>query len=364
MRKRINTKQLNLRATFQLNSMKASNWDASRKGVIAAGNWLIDHVKIIDAWPPQDALANILSQSNGNGGGPYNVSKNLARMKCGFPLAGIGLLGHDADAEQILADCDAHGINHDGLQHTDAAPTSYTDVMTVRGSGRRTFFHQQGANALLGPEHFDLSKSRARIFYLGYLCLLRKLDEVGDDGTTGASKLLQQARELGFMTVGDLVSSEVGDFPKIINPSLPHLDVLLLNEYELARLTASAPEPKPSVAELERQAKAVLSRGVRMAVVAHCIEGAVCVQPDAPTIFQPSVRVPANLIRGAAGAGDAFGAGYILGLHEGWETKRCLELGVCVAAASLRDATCSTSVEPVESCLELGRQHGYGEFSC
>lgn len=34
-----------------------------------------------------------------------------------------------------------------------------TDVMTVESTGERTFFHHRGANAELGSEHFDFSKS-------------------------------------------------------------------------------------------------------------------------------------------------------------------------------------------------------------
>ena len=58
-----------------------------RSGIIAGGNWIVDHVKLIDTWPPQDALATILSQSWGNGGSPYNVLKNLARLGASFPSA-------------------------------------------------------------------------------------------------------------------------------------------------------------------------------------------------------------------------------------------------------------------------------------
>lgn len=79
-------------------------------------------------------------------------------------------------------------------------------------------------------------------------------------------------------------------------------------------------------------------------------------------VCQSSLRMPRDLIRGAAGAGDAFGAGFIYGLHAGWEMRECLELSVCVAAASLRDPTCSASIEPVESCLQLGRRLGFNEL--
>ena len=329
----------------------------ARRGFVAAGNWIIDRVKMIDTWPAQDALATIGAQSESNGGGPYNVLKDLAKLQCGFPLAGIGLVGRDADGAKILQDCDAHGIDIAGLQLTDAAPTSYTDVMTVTSTGRRTFFHQHGANALLNLEHFDLARTSARIFYLGYMCLLRRLDFVGDDGRTAASRLFEQAQKLGMTTMADLVSNEIGDFAAVVNPSLPYLDYLFLNEYELARLVGASESKSPAI--LEAQGRALLQRGVRQALVVHLPEIALCVRRDQPILLQTSVRVPREMIAGTVGAGDAFAAGFIFGLHEGWDLKRFLELGVCVAAASLRDVTCSAAIESWGACLELGRRLGF-----
>src|SRR5690606_15953598 len=116
----------------------------TRSGIIAGGNWIIDRVKLIDAWPPQDALASIVGQSAGNGGSPYNILKNLSRLGAGFPLEAIGLVGDDADGRWIRDDCIAHRVDTRALQATADAPTSYTDVMTVASNGRRTFFHQRG----------------------------------------------------------------------------------------------------------------------------------------------------------------------------------------------------------------------------
>lgn len=312
---------------------------------------------MIDAWPAQDALATISAQSDGNGGGPYNVTKNLAKLGGGIPLAGAGLVGRDADGEAILEDCRHHGIDYIGLQQTPDAPTSYTDVMTVTSDGRRTFFHQHGANALLDLPHFDLSRSTARIFYLGYMGLLRTLDLVDEAGRTRASHLFQQAADLGMMTVADLVSNPSVDFAAVVNPSLPHLDYLFLNEYELARLAGG--ETRKGPVELEAQAREVLQRGVRGAVIVHWPAGGLYVAAGGPAVFQRSVRMPANLVVGTAGAGDAFSAGCLLGLHEGWERQRCLELAVCAAAASLRDATCSAAIESWQNCLALGRKLGF-----
>lgn len=329
----------------------------SQRGILTGGNWIVDHVKMIDVWPAQDALANITSQCDGNGGGAYNVAKNLAKLGCGFPLAGVGLIGSDADGGMILRDCEAHNIDRSAIQQITLAPSSYTDVMTAAGTGRRTFFHQHGANALLDDTHFDLSETRARIFYLGYLCLLKKLDLPDAGGRTKASRLFEQARGLGITTVADLVSNETGDFSATVNPSLPYLDYLFLNEYELARLVSGDASKRPT--EVENQAREVLQRGVRSAVIVHWPEGALCVCRDKAAMLQPAVRVPAVLIAGTAGAGDAFSAGFLLGLHEGWPIQRSLELAVCAAAASLRDATCSAAIAPWQKCLALGAEMGF-----
>ena len=48
----------------------------SRQGVLAVGNFIVDYVKVIDAYPAQDMLASILSESRSNGGGPYNVLRD------------------------------------------------------------------------------------------------------------------------------------------------------------------------------------------------------------------------------------------------------------------------------------------------
>ena len=149
---------------------------SQRTGILAGGNWIIDHVKIIDTWPTQDSLANIVGGSDGSGGSPYNVLVDLAKMGAPIQLAGVGLVGDDSDGHKIIADCSMYRINADAMQRTTAAPTSFTDVMTVQGTGRRTFFHARGANALLQAAHFDFTKTNARIFHLGYLLLLDGLD--------------------------------------------------------------------------------------------------------------------------------------------------------------------------------------------
>ncbi|MDP3071799.1 MAG: carbohydrate kinase family protein [Opitutaceae bacterium] len=335
-----------------------------RSGIIAGGNWIVDHTKIVDAWPAQDALVTILHESSGNGGSAYNILKDLACLGAPFPLAGIGLIGDDNTGRSILADCDAHRIDSAQLHRTATAATSYTDVMTVKATGRRTFFHQRGANAHLGPEHFDFTQTTAKTFHLGYLLLLDRLDAIAADGQTGAAEVLRRARASGLRTSLDCVSDQSDRFRAVAAPALPHVDYFFANDYEAEKLTGI---PLRACLRLDSSAvraasRALLDAGVHSWVFIHFTEGSFAASRQ-DEIWQPSLRVPPHHIKGAAGAGDAFAAGVLYGLHEDWPVAECLRLGVCAAASSLYDPSCSAGMKPVQECLQLAETLGYNALA-
>ena len=164
--------------------MKAKT-TSTRSGVLAGGNWIIDQVKLIDVYPQREQLANIRAKAApGTGGAPYNILINLAKLGAQFPLTAAGFVGKDLLGEQILADCKRHKIDTKWLRAIATADTSYTDVMTEQKGGHRTFFHYRGANALWKGEEMDFTRTKAKIFHLGYLLLLDALDETEDRKST------------------------------------------------------------------------------------------------------------------------------------------------------------------------------------
>ena len=332
-----------------------------RTGILAGGNWIIDHVKVIDTWPAQDALANIVSGSDGTGGSPYNILVDLAKMGAPMPLAGVGLVGEDADGRRILDDCAHFRIDAGAMQQTGGAPTSFTDVMTVQGTGRRTFFHARGANALLDAPHFDFTKTNARIFHLGYLLLLDRLDGASATHGTVAAEVLARAQAAGLKTSIDVVSEDSDRFPKIVLPALKHVDVCVMNEFEAGRVTGRRIREGEALdrAELRVAMQALLEAGVRERVVVHFPEGGCALGRDGAWHEHGSVRLPADYIKGAAGAGDAFTAGVLTGWHEGLPVEDWLRYGVCAAAANLSDETCTGGMKPLADCLALGERFGF-----
>jgi len=336
---------------------------APRSGILAGGNWIVDHVKCIDAWPDQDALASIQSESWCNGGSPYNILKDLVRLGATFPVEAVGLVGDDADGTRIISDCSRHNIDVTQLHLTARAPTSYSDVMTDIGTGRRTFFHQRGANALLGLEHFDFTKTRARLFHLGYLLLLDRLDALdpANENRPLAVEVFRRARAAGLRTSLDCVSARSDRFRTVIGPVLPEIDILFINDVESEHLTGIALRKGNRLQpdSVRRAAAALLAMGVRKWVIIHFPEGACAMGADQQVIWQPSLRVPSTDIRGSSGAGDAFAAGVLHRLHEDASISGALLLGVSAAASCLYHATSSEGVLSAAQCLALSERLGF-----
>ena len=184
----------------------------ARRGILAGGNWIVDLLKTVDVYPAQDALANILHESTGNGGSPFNILADLALLGVDYPLMGIGLTGDDADGAWIRERCAGLGIDVSRLGVHSGAHTSYTVVVTAQATGRRTFFHQRGANAFLTPDRFDFTDCTARIFHLGYLLLLDGLDAPDPEYGTAAARVLAQAGRAGCRTSVDVVSEDSDRF--------------------------------------------------------------------------------------------------------------------------------------------------------
>lgn len=333
----------------------------ARKGLLAGGNWIIDQVKLIDAYPQPEHLANISKQSPGTGGSPYNVLVDLALMGAPFALSAAGLVGKDALGELILADCKRHKIDTHFLASTPAAPTSYTDVMTEVHGGRRTFFHMRGANALWEGKGLDFKKARARIFHLGYLLLLDRLDLPDEKFGTKAARLLAAAQGAGLKTSVDVVSEDSDRFNRIVAPALKYTDYCILNEIEAGKTTGFKPrdgEGKIDTVSLRHAAGALLQQGVKELVVIHFPEGAFARTRSGLDFWQSSLKLPEGYIAGSAGAGDAFCAGVLLGLHEDWDMQRCLLTGVCAAAMSLAHPTCTAGMKSLNDCLGLAKKFG------
>ncbi|MDB6080243.1 MAG: ribokinase, partial [Akkermansiaceae bacterium] len=182
--------------------------------------------------------------------------------------------------------------------------------------------------------------------------LLDRFDRFDGDGSCRAAILMERARQAGFATSVDFVSTPHPHFQAIARSTLPHVDHLLLNEIE-AGMILSATLDTRDIALLEKAATELLGWGVARSVVIHFEGGAVAATSDHTTHYQPSLEIPHGYCQGATGAGDAFAAGYLHALHEGQTLDQRLRLAMCTAAACLSHPAPSQGLRPIPDCLKL-----------
>jgi sugar/nucleoside kinase (ribokinase family) len=334
----------------------------SREGVLCAGTVLVDVGKVIDAYPALDHLATIEQVSLSTGGPGLNMAVDLRMLGATFPIGVLGAVGDDEHAAFILAECARLGIEVAGVRKLAGAVTSFTDGMIERNGGRRTFFHHSGANALFDASEADLG--RARILHAGAPGIHPAMDRPRPGGGNGWSALLRRAQAAGLHTNMEMVSLAPDRTAQVARPCLPYLDSIVINELESGALagieapvpTAEGPADWPA---LEAMALSLVEQGVSVLAVVHFPAGCVAAAPGGRTWRQGSVRLPREQVRSTIGAGDAFAAGVLLGLHEGWPVERCLRLAVASAAACVRSPHTSDGIKPAGQCLADADLAGY-----
>ena len=324
-------------------------------GIACAGNWILDRIKTIDNWPNERELASILEETTGPGGSPFNVLIDLKKMGAPFPLLGMGCIGKDSAGEEIIKICKKYSLETRYLSRVSNAATSYTDVMNVKNGGSRTFFHSRGANKIFSKKHVPLAylkKNSFKLFHLGYLLLLDTLDKPDSTYGTKAAALLKAALDNGLETSVDLVSESGNRFKSIVSHALPYTDHLIINEEEAGKLTNCSVRDKKGKLDLTKTKKAsidLLKMGVRKTVVIHYPEGAIWIDKKENFYQTKSLNIPKAKIVGSAGAGDAFCAAILYGLHENWTPKETLNIACATAAACLGAANTVDGIQSLKN---------------
>jgi sugar/nucleoside kinase (ribokinase family) len=334
---------------------------AARRGIVTGGTWCVDRNKLVEFWPAEDGIAEILAVETGNGGSASNLAIDIKRLAPDLPVETIGLVGNDEDGRFLLAAADAHGIDRRQIAITDEVPTQYTDAFGSRRSGRRTHIYFPGTAALLTPDHFDLQRTTGRIFHLGLPGVHRKMDAAWGDAENGWVAVLRKAKASGLETNLELPSIDRDFLARLVRPCLPHLDYLIVNDHEIGAI-AGEQTLRDGRADIEaclRAARRLLAAGPMRLIVVHFPLGAVVACRDGTVLRRPSVRVPASEVAAANGAGDAFAAGMVYGLHEAWSIEDAISLAHATAAASLRAVSTTGSVESWQACLELAKKWGW-----
>ena len=325
----------------------------NKAGILIAGTMLTDNIKIIDRYPAIGMLSNIGELSMAVGGCVPNTVIDLAKIDPSLPLYAAGRIGDDASGRYLTEQLTRYGIGCDEVSVSNTANTSFSDAMSLR-SGERTFFHYRGANAEFGPEHVTPENWTCRMAHFGYVLLLDRLDSADEPYGTVMARLLHRVQEQGIKTSIDAVSDSSGNFARVLTPALAYCHYVIVNEIEGCAAWGLSPRTDDgrlhgkNIGEAMRRMAAC---GVKEKVIIHAKEAGFLydVATDTVTVL-PSLSVPSSVIAGSTGAGDAFCAGSLYGLYNGYDDLKILEFA---SAAAVCNLTCDNAVDGMKNADEV-----------
>ena len=156
----------------------------------------------------------------------------------------------------------------------------------------------------------------------------------------------------------DCVSEDSDRFARVVTPILKYTDYCILNELEAGKTTGNVIRRKNGSLDttaLRKAAKALLSKGVKELVCAF--RGRLRAHGGRHGVLAILLKLPQSYIKGAAGAGDAFCSGMLMGILEDWDMQRSLLTAVCAAAQNLSDPTCTGGMKSLRTVMGLAKKY-------
>jgi ribokinase len=257
------------------------------------------------------------------GGHGANTSTALARL--GVPVRLIGLTGSDRAGDFLRDRLRESGVGLERLGRAQGATTQ--SVVLIDPTGERASLNFPGAAGEVTAEFVMSAFDGAPYshFHLATFFGLPKL-------RLEAAAVLREARRRGLSCSLDPNWDALGRWMTDLEPCLPFVDLLLVNESEAARLTGEA-EPAAAASVLREN-------GAGTVVVKLGAKG--CAVFAAGEAFcEPGFAVEAI---DTTGAGDCFAGGWLASRHRGATLSEAARFANAVGALSVQQTGANAGV--------------------
>lgn len=283
--------------------------------VASVGDANVDFIAPIPFFPKRGGEALIDRLEMRAGGSAANLSVAVSRL--GLRSGFIGRVGDDSFGNFLIDEFKKEKVDISQLQVDEEIGTGLTFILVTEG-GERTMFGFRGANAYLSPNEIDMNYiQNADAFHISGYSLLR------DPQRKATLKALERAKRAGI-----LVSFDAGVLPAmkaadLLRSTLASVDLLFLNELEAVSLAG--------IKNPEKAARHALKLGPKIVALKLGEKGCLVLTEKG------EIRSPAFEVRVAdtTGAGDAFDAGFLAGVIEGWDLKKVARFANAVGALSV-----------------------------
>ena len=259
--------------------------------------------------------------------------------KLGADVVTVGAIGQDDAGNFIVDTMNRYGIDTSKLARKDMVQTSCT-MLPIRPNGERPALHVLGTNAEFSLDDIDWDAVKTADFlHFGGTYLLPKLD--GEP----MAEVLKFAKAHDTVTTVDILAVPSDDMLSVIEPSLPYIDYFLPGIEEAAMIAGLDEDDTEGVVNF------FLDKGLKHAAFTMGEKGSIIASKDMDEwIRVPTFEVP---VVDSTGCGDAYCAGFLVGLSKGWGLYECGLLGAASAAQVITGLGSDAGIVDYDSTIKF-----------
>jgi sugar/nucleoside kinase (ribokinase family) len=259
----------------------------------------------------------------------------IAAAKMGLKTLAVAGVGEDLMGDWVLQRLQHFGVDTWGVQRQPGWKTS-SSIVTTRADGSRPALHMIGATKdfyvddTMIPRVID-----AKVFHVGGVGLMNAMDQ-------GQSAVVMKAAKAGgAVTTVDVFAGSPKDLPAIARV-LPYTDYFMPSIEEAMALTEKA--------DMADTAKVFLDMGVKACVFTLGGDGAYYHDHDGLTFKVPAFDIK---VKCTCGCGDAFNAGFAVGLVKGFDAEKIVRFAQATSALNATGLGSQAGVVDFEHTLNF-----------
>lgn len=249
-----------------------------------------------------------------SGGSAGNTAAGIASL--GGRVAYFGKVSKDHLGEIFTHDIRAQGVAFD-TRPLDSAPPTARSMIFVTPDGERSMNTHLGACIELGPNDVEADKAKgAKVTYFeGYLWD----PPLAKEAIRQTARIAHEAGREVAMTLSDsfCVDRYRDEFLDLMRSGTA--DIVFANSSEIQSLYQT---------DSFDEAVSLIRKDCKLAAVTRSEEGSVIVRGDETVVVE---ALPIGKLVDTIGAGDLYAAGFLYGYTQGFDLKRCGDLGSLAA---------------------------------
>jgi sugar/nucleoside kinase (ribokinase family) len=265
---------------------------------------------------------------------------SIAAAKMGLKTLAVGGVGSDLMGDWVLQRLEHFGVDASTMQQKPGWKTS-SSIVTTRADGSRPALHMRGATADFYVDDVMMKQViDANVVHIGGIGLMREMD------TGRNAELMKQAKAHGATTTVDVFAGSPDDMPAIAMV-LPYTDYFMPSIEEAEALTG--------LADRSDMAKHFLDLGVKCCVFTLGGDGAYYHHSNGTKFKVPAFDI---MVKCTCGCGDAFNAGFAVGLNKGFDAETTVRFAQATSALNATGLGSQAGVESFEHTLNFMKTCG------